>query len=282
MCSLIMLRRPGAPWPLLLAANRDELRTRPWRPPARHWPDRPEVTAGLDQLSGGSWLGVNDYGLVAAVLNRVGSLGPAPGKRSRGELVLEALEHADARAAAAALSDLDPDAYRPFNLIVADARDAYWLRNPEGLPSFGFRTASGAWQSVAPQRMPGALGAGPPAPPIECQPVPAGLSMITAHDLNDMAALRIRHYLPRFEAAPVPTPEDDDWSGWIDLLADRAGPDGDPRNAMTIVTDGDYGTVSSTLLALPATGRPIMRFAAGHPDQATFEPVALAPNFRRL
>jgi Transport and Golgi organisation 2 len=280
MCSLIILRRPGAPWPLLLAANRDELRTRPWRAPARHWPDRPEVVAGLDALSGGSWLGVNDYGLVAAVLNRVGSLGPAPGKRSRGELVLEALEHADARAASAALSDLDPDAYRPFNLIVADARDAYWLRNPEGLPSFGFRTASGAWQSVAPSRMAGALGA-PPAPPVECQPVPDGLSMITAHDLNDPAALRIRHYLPRFEAAPVPTPEQDDWSGWIDLLADREGPDGDPRNAMTIVTDGDYGTLCSSLLALPAVGRPIMRFAAGRPGETPFAPVALAPNVRR-
>jgi len=280
MCSLIILRRPGAPWPLLLAANRDELRTRPWRAPARHWPDRPEVVAGLDALSGGSWLGVNDYGLVAAVLNRVGSLGPAPGKRSRGELVLEALEHADARAASAALSDLDPDAYRPFNLIIADARDAYWLRNPEGLPSFGFRTASGGWQSVAPSRMAGALGA-PPAPPVECQPVPDGLSMITAHDLNDPAALRIRHYLPRFEAAPAPTPEQDDWSGWIDLLADREGPDGDPRNAMTITTDGDYGTLCSSLLALPAVGRPIMQFAAGRPGETPFEPVALTPSVRR-
>ena len=32
-------------------------------------------------------------------LNRKGTLGPATGKRSRGELVLEALDHAEARAA---------------------------------------------------------------------------------------------------------------------------------------------------------------------------------------
>jgi hypothetical protein len=282
MCSLVVLRRPGAPWPLLIAANRDELRTRPWRAPARHWPDRPEVVAGLDELSGGSWLGVNDYGVVAAVLNRVGSLGPAPGKRSRGELVLEALDHADARAAAAALSDLDPDAYRSFNLIVADARDAYWLRSTEGLPGFGFRDASGAWQAIPPLRMPGAPGAGPPAPPVECHPIPGGLSMITAHDLNDPAAPRIHHYLPRFRAAPVPAPEADDWSGWIELLADRAGPDGDPLNAMTIVTDGDYGTLCSSLVALPAVGRPLMKFATGRPGEAPFEPVPLAPGARRL
>src|SRR3546814_3923115 len=67
--------------------------------------------------------------VVAAILNRRGSLGPAPGKRSRGELVLEALDHADALTAAEALAELDPRAYRSFNLVVADNRDAYWLCN---------------------------------------------------------------------------------------------------------------------------------------------------------
>ena len=40
---------------------------RPWKAPARHWPDRPNVVAGLDELAGGSWLGMNDEGVVAAV-----------------------------------------------------------------------------------------------------------------------------------------------------------------------------------------------------------------------
>ena len=77
MCTLVLLRRPGHPWPLLLAANRDEMVDRPWAPPGRHWPDRPEVVAGLDRTAGGSWLGLNDHGVVAAILNRRGSLGPA-------------------------------------------------------------------------------------------------------------------------------------------------------------------------------------------------------------
>ncbi|MCC6782813.1 MAG: NRDE family protein, partial [Planctomycetes bacterium] len=84
MCTLVLLRRPGHAWPLLVAANRDEMRERPWRPPARHWPDRPDVFAGLDELAGGSWLGLNDHGVAAAVLNRRNTLGPAAGLRSRG------------------------------------------------------------------------------------------------------------------------------------------------------------------------------------------------------
>src|SRR5712691_835981 len=129
MCTLVILRRPEHTWPVVIGANRDEMVARPALPPARHWPDRAEVVAGLDLEAGGSWLGLNDWGVAAAVLNRHGSLGPAAGLRSRGELVLEALDHADAVAAAAALADLDPAAYRSFNLIVADNRDAFWLRH---------------------------------------------------------------------------------------------------------------------------------------------------------
>jgi|GEM_PF-5933027 len=98
LCTLFILRRPGHDWPLLLAANRDEVRHRPAEPPARHWPDRPGVVAALDRTGGGSWLGVNDQALVAAVMDRKDSLGPLPGKRRRCELELEALEHAEARA----------------------------------------------------------------------------------------------------------------------------------------------------------------------------------------
>ncbi len=271
MCTVVLLRRPGSRWPLLLAANRDELRRRPWRPPGRHWPDRPEVVAGLDEQAGGSWLGINDQGVVATVLNRVGTLGPETGKRSRGELVLEALDHADAAAAAAALADLEPAAYRPFNLIVADQHDAYWLRHAGVLPSFAFRARDGSLRAIEPIRLPGAaLPDRSPSGAIECHPIPAGLSMLTARELNDPSSSRIAHYLDRWRAAPAPDPGADDWSAWSLLLADRSGPDGDPRNAMAIVTEGDYGTVCSSLVALPAAGRPVMKFAAGLPGEAAF------------
>lgn len=251
MCTLILLRRPDHAWPVLLAANRDEMIDRPWAPPGRHWPDRPEVVAGLDRTAGGSWMGLNDHGVAAAILNRRGSLGPAAGKRSRGELVLEALDHADAVSAAEALAELSPAAYRSFNLVVADNRDAYWLRN------------RGEEHSRV----------------VEVQPLPEGLSMLTAYDLNDMASPRMARHLPAFRAAPAPAPDDQDpaggdWSAWQRLLAEA---DPDSEAAMT-VERGGFQTVCSSLLALPAPPRdldepprrPVWLFAPGRPDRTGY------------
>ena len=263
MCTLVILRRPGHRWPLLLAANRDEMAARAWRPPARHWPDRPEVVAGLDETAGGTWLGVNDDGVVAAVLNRVASLGPQAGKRSRGELVLEALDHAEAAAAADALAQLNGAAYRSFNLMIADAERGFWLRNRDD-------------------------GSEPAA--IERFELPDGLSMLTAHDRNDMTSPRIRDYLPRFAQVPEPDPDDGNWGAWTALLGSRVHPAADgPLAAMTVVTESGFGTTSSALVALPggfgapaaapgdggalARPRPLFLFAAGRPDQTPYEPV---------
>ena len=250
MCTVVVLRRPGDDWPLLLAANRDEMRDRPWAPPARHWPERAHVVAGIDLRASGTWLGLNDDGLVAAILNRPRSLGPAAGYRSRGELPLEALDHADADIAAKALADIDPAAYRTFNMVVADERDAFWVRSAGG-------------------------GKG-----VEVVALPEGLSMITAHDRNDTADPRIRDTLPRFEAAPAPDPGAGDWASWTSLLASREhGAGAGPGDAMNVVTDTGFGTVSSSLIALPAPARggvgPLWLFASGRPDEAAFEAVSL-------
>lgn len=251
MCTLIVLYRPEHPWPVLIAANRDEMLARPWRPPARHWSDRPQVIAGLDELGGGSWFGLNDDGVAAGVMNRAGTLGPASGKRSRGELVLEALDHADAKTAAEALSHLNPAAYRAFNLVVADAEGVHWLRHTESKHDR-----------------------------IERKALSPGISMLTAHDCNDLSSARIRRYLPLVQAAPAPDPESGDWSAWERILASReADADAAREGAMNVVTDVGFGTVSSVLLALPARGRygvaPRLRFAAARPDVAAFADVSI-------
>ncbi len=252
MCTVVILHRPRHPWPLILGANRDEMLARPWKPPARHWTDRPDVVAGLDELAGGTWMGLNDSGVVACILNRHGSLGPAPGKRSRGELVLEALDHADADAAAGALRDLDPAAYRPFNMLIADNRDAWWLAHS------------------------GRTGA------IRLERVPEGLSMFTAYERNDLTDPRIAAYLPRFQAALPPAPETNSWESWRGLLAATAPANAAaPTSSMTFRTESGFGTSSSSLLALPsvdaafgaAKKRPIWLFAAGAPESTAFEPV---------
>ena len=73
-------------------------------------------------------MGINGHGVAAAVLNRQGSLGPAPGKRSRGELPLMALEHRTAADAAGAIAALNAGQWRGFNLVVADAAGAMFVR----------------------------------------------------------------------------------------------------------------------------------------------------------
>ncbi|GAB3130949.1 NRDE family protein [Novispirillum itersonii] len=252
MCTVVILRRPGHAWPVLIGANRDEMRDRPVLPPGRHWADRPEVTAGQDLLAGGSWMGLNDHGVMAAILNRFGTLGPAADKRSRGELVLEALDHADAADAVMALAELDGRAYRPFNMIVADNTHGWWLRHAD--------RADGI---------------------IEALPLPDGLSMITGFDLNDTGAdPRLRHNLPAFHAAAVPEPEAGSWSGWMSLLASRdaGGAENDPRTAMCFLRPNGFGTVSSSLMALPAVGAAdpaVWLYAAGPPDQAEWTPVPM-------
>src|SRR5258708_23056514 len=97
MCTLVILRRPEHPWPVVIAANRDEMIDREWRAPAHHWPDRPETVGGLDVLAGGSWLAVHEYGVAAGLLNPVGSLRPPARRPPRGELVPEAGDHARPR-----------------------------------------------------------------------------------------------------------------------------------------------------------------------------------------
>lgn len=248
MCTVIISRRPGESWPLLLAGNRDEMQNRPWRAPGRHWPFSPDVTGGYDELADGSWLAMNDHGVVATILNRMGTLGPADGKRSRGELVLEALDHADASSAAEALAHLAAEAYRPFNLVIADNRDAFWLR------------ADGKT--------------------IRAEALPEGVSMLTAYELNDPADPRIETFLPRFREAPRPDPEKGDWASWQKLLAARV-PEGirDREAGLTFQLESGFGTRSSALIALPSMERsgvePIFLFAGGAPDVVPYAPVLL-------
>jgi uncharacterized protein with NRDE domain len=249
MCTVVVLRRPNHPWPLILGANRDENAGRAWLPPARHWPDRDHVVAGLDQLAGGTWLGVNDYGVLACVLNRPGTLGPLVDKRSRGELPLEALEHAEASVAAEALAFLDPDAYRPFNMVVADVRDAYWIASFEG------------------------------ARKIHVEPLLDGVSMLTAHDLNDEEhSSRQRLYRPQFEAATPPDPESGNWQEWQRLFeSSQTVPGEGAESAMLIQLENGFATSSSSLIAIPKPGNPevsaIWRFRGGPVGKAAWENV---------
>ena len=253
MCTVVILRRPGHRWPLILGANRDEQISRPWKPPARHWPDRPDVIAGLDELGGGSWMGLNDFGVVACILNRRGTLGPQDGKLSRWEIVLDALDHPDAVVAADALRHLDGRAFRDFNLVIADNRDAYWLKLDASA-----------------------------SPSVSITEIPEGLSMLTASDMNDLSSPRIARFLPEFQSAEIPQPDKNDWLAWQALFAANPNLES-PDNSMCFRTESGFGTSSSSLLALPSMEGSIedppqrlkWLFSAGPPDSVPYEPMAL-------
>lgn len=242
MCTVVLLHRPDHEWPLILAANRDERLDRPWDPPASYWPDRPGVVAGLDRSGAGSWMGINQHGVVAAVLNRPGSLGPAAGKRSRGTLPLLALDHASAADSGMAIAALDAGQFRTFNMVIADTSGAVFLRG---------------------------LGGGRP----QLLPLSPGLHMVTAHDADDLSSRRVARHLPRFAAAQPPDPAIEDWAAWRDILADTSGPAGSEIN---VPASGGFGTVSASLLGLSRAGQPVWLFAGGPPDRVRFRPVSLS------
>jgi uncharacterized protein with NRDE domain len=218
----------------VLAANRDERLSRPWDPPAEHWPG---IVGGRDRLAGGTWMAINRHGVVAAVLNRAGSLGPVAGKRSRGELPLLALAHPTAEQAARAIGALDAGAWRGFNLVLADAAGAIFVRG------------QGSGRA-------------------DVEPLLDGVSMVTAYDPNDQESPRVVRHLPELVAAEPDGP--DTWQAWRTILADRSGHAGQQIN---VVPRGGFGTVCSSLVALPVRGEPVWLFAGGPPDQADFLPV---------
>ena len=124
MCTLIALHRCVEATPLVVAANRDEYFHRPAEGPALRETAHGRVIAPRDQRAGGTWLGVNEHGVLAAITNRRCET-PDPDRRSRGLIVLDALAASSAREAAKEIESLQIHAYNPFNLLVADRRTAH-------------------------------------------------------------------------------------------------------------------------------------------------------------
>lgn len=227
MCSIILSAGPEG---VFAGANRDEMVNRPWEAPAEYWPG---ICGGRDILGGGTWLALNRAGVMAAVLNREGTLGPAPGKESRGQLPLTALAHGSAADAAAAIGALDAGAFRAFNLVVADASGAFFIRG---------------------------LGAGRP----DILRLAPGVHMVTAGEPDDLSRPRIARHLPRFRAAP--------FAQWGALLADRSGARAAHLNVAAAQNDG-FGTVCASLVSLPHGSVTEHKFAAGPPDIAEFSQI---------
>lgn len=120
MCTIALLIEVVRDAPLVIAANRDELYSRPTRPP-QILVEEPRVAGGVDALSGGTWLAVRADGRFAAVTNQRALSTPPPGLRSRGLVVRETVVADDPDSY---VSSLDPRAYASMNLVWGDGRGA--------------------------------------------------------------------------------------------------------------------------------------------------------------
>jgi uncharacterized protein with NRDE domain len=121
VCLLIVLAQMHPDIPLIVGANRDELFDRPAQPMMVLREAGPRVLGGRDELAGGTWLAVNDAGVVAGLTNRPTKERRDPTKRSRGELPIALARHKSAAAAVEALgSEVRPSDYNPAWLLVGD------------------------------------------------------------------------------------------------------------------------------------------------------------------
>ncbi len=245
MCLLAILHRCHPDGPLIAAANRDELLARPAVAMTVLRPRGPRILGGRDEVAGGTWLAVNEHGVVAGLTNRP-SAGRDSSLRSRGELPLALAGHADARTAVEAFrASFRPRDFNPCWLLVGDRQNLYYLEMAEG---------------DAPRVMPLEPGLHvlenrplrAPSPKVDA--VRAALAPAGGRTGGDL--LKLLHDVLRSHEAPAG--------------GASAGPDDSPprpaERLSACVHAGEYGTRSSALIRVPpGEGLPALHYTDGPP-----------------
>ena len=235
MCLLAVLYRLVPESPILVAANREEYYDRPSLPPSIQ-SGKPRVLCGVDQRAGGTWLGVNQHGMFVGLTNRRVPGGEPIGARSRGLLAREVLRCGSARGGVdKAMEELMTHRYEGLNLVVCDAESG-WIVHSDGEQ--------------------------------EVHPLDEGLNIIGNQNVNDPHDERVRlaHRLLTLQMLDSPVKF---LAVASKVFARAPSPQGRPT---MVVRGGDYGTVSSTLIALsPKPRDAIFQFASGSPDEAKYE-----------
>jgi uncharacterized protein with NRDE domain len=232
MCLLAISYQACDDAPLLVAANREEFYARPSLPPTiQEGP--PRVLCGVDARAGGTWLGVNEHGVVAAVTNRRKPCPPAA-PRSRGLLCRELLDFASAREAADyAMQQLASGAYDGANFAC-----------------LGYDFAA-------------VIHAGQKLEMIALRP---GLHLLTAGDLDDECDPRQRLARELFGETALKGPED--FVVAARSVCSHYAEDG----PSIIIRRPDRGTVSSVIFVLSReAARCQFHFAPGPPDRTEYQ-----------
>jgi uncharacterized protein with NRDE domain len=128
VCLLVVCSRVVPGFPLVVAANRDERLDRPATAITVLRENAPRILGGRDELAGGTWLAVNEHGVVAGLTNRPSALGRDPTRRSRGELplLLATAESAD-QAVEAFEREVRPSEYNAAWMLVGDRHSLHYL-----------------------------------------------------------------------------------------------------------------------------------------------------------
>lgn len=251
MCLLVVLSRAHPDGPLVVGANRDELLARPATAMEVLVPSGPRVLGGRDLRAGGTWMAVNEHGVVAALTNRPTPDGPPPGRRSRGELPLALARYATAdEAAAAFVRAFHPADYGPCWLLVGDRRSLHYLDMTD--PAAARVEALPPGLHVLENRP-----LGTPSPKV---------AWVRAA-LHDADRLRGPAILARLAAV---------------LASHEVPPGADADRPAAIqaacVHAGRYGTRSSEVVVVPAdpAAPPAIHVADGPPCTAAFAPAAVS------
>ncbi len=129
MCLIVFAWRVSPAVRLAVAANRDEFFARETAP-AAWWADAPDVLAGRDLRSGGTWLGITRTGRFAALTNfRDLSAPKKDAATSRGALVAEFLRGEETAREFLSRIRSASDSFEGFNLIVSDGGELWSFSN---------------------------------------------------------------------------------------------------------------------------------------------------------
>jgi uncharacterized protein with NRDE domain len=266
MCLLVMAFGLDPEAPLVVAANRDERLDRPATPMTVLRESDPRILGGRDELAGGTWLAVNQFGLVAGLTNRPLPDGVDPTKRTRGELPLALASH---RSAAEAVEDFlerfSPSDYNPAWFLVGDRESLFSLDLSAGPRPVALPLGPGVHvlENTA---------FGEPSPKVDqVRRLLGPAELLRGPDLiSKLSTVLADHSLP--DLGPAEGPASGPPSTEV-AASGAAGPKGRrPETLAACVHTDDYGTRSSTLIRVPVEDdvAPKVLYADGHPCTAPF------------
>jgi len=270
VCLLIALFRVVDDAPLMVAANRDELYARPAVTlTVLHAGDdrHPRVLGGRDEQAGGTWLAVNEHGVIAGLTNQPAGSGRDPSKRSRGELPLAfAAYRTAAEAVEAETARLDPSDYNPCWLLVGDRDSLFSVGLAGGARPDVTQLAPGAHiLENRPFGTPTAKTAQVTAMVAEQRVRVAAGSPETAVTAADALAEVLSDHRPAAAPRPAPPP------AAAPPAPGATGGVRPPELSAACVHTSRYGTRSAMIVTVPPAGLPRLRVADGPPCEVPFQ-----------